>query len=67
MDFYIREWADKTASLITRDGHRLWTFANVDSALTACREWYRVSEERVIPDHYESTGHQSLTCSTCSI
>lgn len=66
MEFYIKEWADKSASLITRDGYRLWTFADVDSALAACREWYRVSEERVISDFNEGS-HQSLTCSTCSI
>lgn len=67
MEFYIREWADKTASLITRDGYRLWTFASVDSALAACREWYRVSEERVISDFNDASGNNSLTCSTCSI
>lgn len=67
MEFYIREWADNTASLITRDGHQLRTFASVDSALAACREWYRVSEERAIPDFYDEPGNQTLTCSTCSI
>lgn len=67
MDFYIKEWGDKTASLITRDGHRLWTFASVDSALAACREWYRVSEDRVIHGFYDEPNNQTLTCSTCSI
>jgi hypothetical protein len=67
MEFYIREWTDKSASLITRDGHRLWTFASVESALSACRDWYRVSEERVISDFDEQPGNQTLTCSTCSI
>lgn len=67
MDFYIKEWADKSASLITRDGLRLSTFASVESALAACREWYQLSEERVIPDFYEGSSNQSLTCSTCSI
>jgi len=67
MEFYIKEWEDKTASLITRDGHRLWTFASVESALTACREWYRISEDRVISDFHETSNNQTLTCSTCSI
>ncbi len=67
MEFYIKEWSDKTASLVTRDGYRLWTFASVDSALTACRDWYRVSEERVIPNFDDHSSNQTLTCSTCSI
>ncbi len=63
MEFYIKEWADKSASLITRDGYRLWTFINIDAALVACRDWYNVSEDRVIPDLSGNT-HQTLSCST---
>ena len=66
MEFYIKEWADKSASLITRDGYRLWTFINIDSALVACRDWYNISEDRVIPNQNSNTS-QTLTCSTCAI
>ena len=65
MEFYIKEWTDKTASLITRDGYRLWTFASVESALTACRDWYKVSEDRIIPNLGCETK-QAPTCSSCA-
>ncbi len=51
--FYIKEWEDKSASLITMDGHRLWTFSNIEAAITACRETYNMSEDKVI----RSTEH----------
>lgn len=49
MAFYIKEWADKSATLITREGHHLFTFKNVDSALIACGTWYGVTANHVIP------------------
>ncbi len=58
MNFYIKEWADKSATLITRTGHHLFTFKNVESALTACSEWYGINAQHVIPYiHTESVSH----------
>ena len=60
MEFYIKEWADKSATLITRAGHQLFTFKNVESALTACGEWYSINAHHVIPHiHTESVLHRT--------
>ena len=53
MDFYITEWADKSAALISREGHHLCTFKDVDSALVACGEKYGITANHVIP-HFHS-------------
>lgn len=55
MSFYIQEWADRSATLITREGHRLFSFRDVASALQACGQWYGVSERHVIP-HQEPSA-----------
>ena len=47
MVFFIREWPNKTATLMTEDGVVLWTFTNVKEAEFVCEEWYRVQKEDV--------------------
>jgi sorbitol-specific phosphotransferase system component IIA len=32
MNFYIKEWPDNTASLITEGGHVVWIFPSVEEA-----------------------------------
>ncbi len=49
MNFYIKEWPDKTASLMTAAGHQLFSFKNIDSALTACGDWYGTNKNKIIP------------------
>jgi hypothetical protein len=39
MQIYIKEWPNKTASIITADGQVIWTFSSRESARQACREW----------------------------
>lgn len=56
MAFYIKEWADRSATLITREGHHLFTFKNVESALTACGKWYGVGASHVIPHSPSESG-----------
>ena len=36
MQYYIREWHDRSASLIAEDGHWLETFPSVNDAISAC-------------------------------
>ena len=40
--FYIREWQDKTATLMADNGAVLWTFPSVEEAQQVCRDWYQV-------------------------
>ena len=64
MTFFIKEWQDKSASLMTTNGYVLWTFESLDAARKVCQEWYQVSDDNVLV-----TGplSQDLGCSTCSI
>jgi len=39
MRIYIKEWPNRTASIITAEGQVIWTFSSSESARQACREW----------------------------
>lgn len=45
MVFYIKEWPDGHATLMTDTGTVLWTFASVGDAQSACHDWYNIHEE----------------------
>lgn len=47
MYFYIKEWPNKTATLMSENGTVLWTFHSVEQAQEVCREWYRVQENDI--------------------
>jgi len=42
MNFYIKEWANKTATLMTDMGQVLWTFPNAEEAYKVCEEYYSI-------------------------
>lgn len=42
MTFFIKEWPNKTATLMADNGAVLWTFSSVDEAQKVCRDWYLV-------------------------
>ena len=70
MFFYIKEWSDGTATLMTKTGAVLWTFYSVEDAQQVCRDWYQVHQEDV--DYYteEVNGDRvsmDLTCTTCAV
>lgn len=37
MNFYIKEWPDDTATLMTEHGHVVWIFPSVEEAEAAAR------------------------------
>lgn len=47
MQYYIKEWHDKTASLIAEDGYSLDTFDCIDDAIDACLMDCRVEPEYI--------------------
>lgn len=51
MRFYIKEWPNKTATLMTCNGSVLWTFCSVKEALDVCKEWYKVQEANTLRDN----------------
>ena len=42
MQYYVRQWPDKTASLLAEDGITLVTFYSLEQAVMACRLWREV-------------------------
>lgn len=39
MNVYIKEWANKSASILTANGQVVWTFSTAAEARQACRDW----------------------------
>lgn len=44
----IKEWPNKTATILTENGQVLWTFSNVAAARTACREWQGINTDEAV-------------------
>lgn len=69
MQFYIKQWGERTVSLMTSSGHVLAYFPSIVEALAACSAWYQFngqpSRDVVISDESESTidGLCGLQCS----
>ena len=60
MNFYIKEWPDHTATLMTDIGQVLWKFPSVAEARLMCEEYYRIDEVEVEyrEDIGQTTGQQ---------
>ena len=65
MVFYIREWPNKTATLMADTGAVLWTFANVEEAQAVCEEWYQVQKQnlRYYVDYVDCLDPSGTSCS----
>jgi len=63
MRIYIKEWPNKTASIITAEGQVIWTFSSYESARQACREWRSLmSPNDVEPYDGASAGSTRYSC-----
>ena len=49
MRAYIKEWPNKTATILTEDGQIVWTFASMEEARQVCREW----QDTLLPERIE--------------
>lgn len=76
MIFFIKEWPNRTATLMADNGAVLWTFSNVSEARKVCDEWYKVQGERVDYRLYtlsddkpaeEYDGMQDLSSACCAV
>ena len=47
MQYYVKEWPDRTATLVAEDGHDLTTFPSLEQAVMACRLWCHVNPQRI--------------------
>lgn len=46
MNFYIKEWPDNTATLMTEGGRVVWTFVTVEEAEEAAPDFDRAPNRR---------------------
>jgi hypothetical protein len=53
MNFYIKEWENRTATLMTDTGQVLWTFPSKAEAYAICREYYAIQLGQSIPQCME--------------
>ena len=80
MIFFIKEWPNRTATLMADNGTVLWTFTSVSEARKVCEEWYRVQGEQVDYQLYTLAEEgqprddwedwddlQDLSCTACAI
>ena len=61
MKVYIKEWADKTASLLTENGQVVWTFSSAAAARQACTDWHSINHagrDELIDDELEGAPAQ---------
>jgi len=47
MKLFIKEWPNKTATIMTENGQVVWTFSSREIARHACREWFTALAEKV--------------------
>ena len=47
MKLFIKEWPNKTATIMTENGQVVWTFSNREIARVACQEWFTTLTEKV--------------------
>ena len=63
MKVIIKEWSNGTATVMTTNGHVVWTFSSVEKARQACREWQGISSFETIPYGNETAGkHEPYHC-----
>jgi hypothetical protein len=64
MYFYIKEWPNKTATLMADNGTVLWTFSSVEEARRVCEEWYQAQDDK---SDYHLHYLEDPACSSCSV
>lgn len=56
MRLFIKEWVNKTATIMTENGQVVWTFSSIQDARTACREWQALSDAEPVTYLEEGSG-----------
>jgi len=47
MRLFIKEWPNKTATIMTENGQVVWTFSSSEKARHACQEWFAMLAEEI--------------------
>jgi len=67
MNFFIKEWPNKTATLMLEDGTVVWTFPSVDEARKVADEWYRTHGRDDRDRDYHCYTTQDPACTVCAV
>ena len=67
MNFFIKEWPNKTATLMLEDGTVVWTFSSVDEARKVADEWYRTHGRDDRDRDYQCYTTQDPACTVCVV
>jgi len=59
MRFFIKEWPNKSATLMAENGTVLWTFANAEAAEKVCKNWSQVQKDNPGYQLYNLGPHDS--------
>jgi hypothetical protein len=62
MKLFIKEWPNKTATIMTENGQVVWTFSNREIARHACQEWFTSLAEKVEYCEILDEDHLSNPC-----
>ena len=60
MSFYIKEWPDNTATLMTESGRVVWTFVSVEEAEEAAQDCDDVSDLQEIESEIKQFTARSI-------
>ncbi|VAW95267.1 hypothetical protein MNBD_GAMMA20-412 [hydrothermal vent metagenome] len=68
MIFFIKEWPNRTATLMADNGAVLWTFHSVAEARRVCEAWYKARDEPVDYQLYtlQDPGQDALQDPSCA-
>jgi hypothetical protein len=62
MKLFIKEWPNKTATIMTETGQVVWTFSNREMARHACQEWFTTLAENVEYCEILDEEHLARSC-----
>lgn len=67
MNFYIKEWPNKMATLMTDDGVVLWTFSNADEARKVCHDWRKLQKRKTTYNIDNLENNQLIHDAMCNV
>ena len=66
MNFYIKEWPNKSATLMTDDGIVLWTFSSVTEARKVWHDWRKLQQGNTSFNINKLGSHQLCNNDLCN-
>jgi len=59
MNVYIKEWSNKTATILTANGQVIWTFSSVAEARQVCADWHGIVYAGEAAELENPTDHEA--------